>query len=174
MTHVVWRRSLCKLKQLPKRPSAHSQHSPGWLFKASPASPWFDPVTLSLRRRWSSVSLGLTQAEDSAANAAKWTSKVVVVSCDTQTDVFKEKGSVTLLSFKSIDFASTTFLSALKLTQCTSLALLHQAHLDSNCTRVRWLADRTDGWSRGKDSNLNCILELTTYVTFLNTLRPLT
>lgn len=169
MTHVVWRRNLCKLKQLPKGPHAHSQHFskplqplPGltqW------PSPWGEDGVQCLR---------LTQAEDWAANAAKWTSKVVVVSCDTWTDVFKEKGFVTLLSFRSIDFASTTFLSALKLTQCTILALLHQAHLDSNCTRVRWLADRMDGWSRGKDPNLNCILELKTYVTFLNTLRPLT
>lgn len=53
MTHVVWRRNLCKLKQLPKGPRAHSQHSLGWLFKACP---WSDPMTLSLRRRWSSVS----------------------------------------------------------------------------------------------------------------------
>lgn len=35
--------------------------------------------------------------------------------------VFEEKGFIIVLSFKSIDFASTTFLSASELTNVTSL-----------------------------------------------------
>lgn len=63
-----------------------------------------------------------------------------MVSLDTWTDVFKEKGFVTLLSFKSIDFASTTFLSALKLTQRTML-----------CIRLIWIQTAREGdeWQAG-------------------------
>lgn len=64
-----------------------------------------------------------------------------MVSRDTRTDVFKEKGFITLLSFKSIDFASTTFLSALELTSVTSMPF----SIGLIWIRtVRWLADRMD------------------------------